>query len=236
VYHYSFLGTSIRVDDVDAQKSTIGRPDKGVVEYLDLKAKTYTTVGGDAAKAMLAPSLAAQLKAALPTPPPGGPQGTVTFKMSGTQKAIADRTFGDIATKGIDYSLSIAGASTNSSCPSVDVSGESVAYFDPTREERIKVSESNSDPRQMLAAMQSGRGCVVSFDGALPPRDPLSTRFYLYSRNRLSFTVPSLPMPLEVLTIVERGNVTPLTAADASLFEIPPGFKAAADAAPSATK
>jgi hypothetical protein len=154
--------------------------------------------------------------------------------MSGTQKAIADRTFGDIATKGIDYSISLAGASANSSCPSVDVSGESVAYFDPTREERIKVSESNDDPRQMLAAMQSGRGCVASFDGTVPPRDPLFTRFYLYSRNRISFTVPSLPTPVEVVTIVERGNVTPLTAADAALFEIPAGFTPASEAAPPA--
>jgi hypothetical protein len=236
VYHYSFLGTSVRVDDVAAQKATIGRPDKGEVEYLDLKAKTYTTVGGDAAKALLEPSVAALVKAAIPAPPPASPTATVAFKVGATQTPIGDRTFGDIATKGIDYTLSMKSESTSEACGNVTVSADSVAYFDPSREERVKYSDADNDPEQMLRAMQSGRGCIASFDGTIPPRDPLFKRFFLYSRNRISFTIASLPTPIDVLTIVERGNVKPLTAADASLFEIPAGFKAAGEAAPSATK
>jgi len=223
VYHYSFLGKLERVDDVAAGLATIGRPDAGEVDFVNLKTKTYATLRGDAALKLLAPSVGAQLKAVIPAVPAGGPSGTVTFSISGSQVPLAGKTFDGAPTTGLEFRTNLETTAHSDACPAVNVTGDSTVYFDTTRDERITLSDAN-DPRELLRNLQSGRGCVATFSGDLPKRDPLFSHFYLYLRSRVSIAIPALPTPIEVVTIVERGNLTPLTAADAGLFTIPAGF------------
>jgi hypothetical protein len=223
VYHYSFLGKLERVDDVAAGLATIGRPDTGEVDYLNLKTKTYATLRGDAALKLLAPSFGAQFKNVIPAQPAGGPTGTVTFTMSGSQVPLAGKTFDGAATTGLVYTTKLETAAHSDACPAVSVTGESTIYFDTTRDERIKLTDSG-DPRELLRNLQSGRGCVATFSGDMPKRDPLFAHLYLYLRSRVSIAIPALPAPIELVTIIERGHLTPLTSADAALFTIPAGF------------
>ncbi len=233
VYHYSFLGKLERVDDVAAGLATIGRPDTGEVDFVNLKTKTYATLRGDAALKLLAPSVGAQLKAVMPAQPAGGPSGTVTFTMSGSQVPLAGKTFDGTQTTGLEYTTNVETTAHSDACPAVSVTGESTIYFDPTHDERITLTDSG-DPREVLRNMQSGRGCVATFSGDVPKRDPLFAHLFLYLRSRISIAVPALPTPIDVVTIVERGNLAPLTAADAALFTVPAGFTPAATAPPAA--
>ena len=234
VYHYSFLGSLERVDDVPSQRATIGRPDADEVDYLDLKAKTVRIVRGEAARNLLAPDLASQVKdVTAQMPAAGAASGTIAFKIDASNRAIPAMTFDGIAGDGLAVTMMLTTTAHSDNCPAVSVGLDSTIYVDPAREERVKRADANDDPRDVLREMQAGRGCVVTFAGDIPKRDPATTRFYLYNASRLTLTIPALPAPIAVVTVVERGHIAPLTSADAGLFEVPADFSPAPEPSPS---
>jgi hypothetical protein len=224
--HYSFLGTLERVDDPIAQKATIGRPDKGEVDYLDLKAKTYTRLTGDAAAALLAPNLMQQVTSAMGAPSTTAPKrGTLAMTIDATTAPIASVSFDGTAADGYKGNSKVSTTATGQ-CPAVAATVAVTAYIDATRPEPFIKPTSAFNVNDITKAM-TAIGCPTTFVGAVPTPDPALSHFIVYERGDVTLTLPSIPTPIQTATVLQRGHVVPLAATDAALFEIPAGFTGA---------
>jgi hypothetical protein len=224
--HYSFLGTSERVDDPVAQKATIGRPDKGEVDYLDLKAKTFTRLTGDAAAALLAPNLMQQVTSAMGAPSsPAAKRGTIAMTIDASTSPIAGVPFDGTPTSGYKGNSKVNATATGQ-CPVVSATVGVTAYVDATRAEPFIKPSSTFNPNDITKAMNA-IGCPTTIVGAVPTPDPALLRFIVYERADVALTLPSIPTPIQTASVIQRGHIVPLAATDAELFEIPAGFTGA---------
>ena len=220
--HYSFLGGLERVDDPGALKATIGRPDKDEVDFLDLHAKTYRVVTGDVAKAMLHPNIMQQLSGAANAKPVPGRGGTVALTINVGATPLPTRPFEGTATAGYTVTSAVKATSTGQ-CPAISANVAVTLYVDATRTEPFVKSASGFDVGDIEKAM-GALGCATTMTGAPASPDPALAHFLYYERADTTFTVPALPAPVRSASVLERGHLAALTAADASLFEIPAGF------------
>jgi hypothetical protein len=223
--HYSFLGTLERVDDPVAQKATIGRPDKGEVDYLDLKAKTYTRLTGDAAAALLAPNMMQQMSSAMGVPSSGPKRGTLAMTVDANTSQVAGVPFAGIATIGYTVNSKVSTTATGQ-CPVVSASVGVTAYIDSTRPEPFVKPTSAFNVNDITKAMNA-IGCPATIIGAPASPDPALLRFIVYERGDVTMSLPNIPTPIQTATVIQRGHIVPLTATDAELFEIPAGFTGA---------
>jgi hypothetical protein len=224
--HYSFLGTLERVDDPAAQKATIGRPDKGEVDYLDLKAKTYTRLSGDAATALLAPNMMQQMSNAMGVPPTSVPKrGTLAMTIAASTTPIAGVPFDGTATTGYTSSSKVSATATGQ-CPMISASVGITAYIDATRPEPFVKPNSAFNINDVTKAM-AAIGCPATVVGSVPTPDPALAHFLVYERGDVMLTLPNVPTPIQSATVIQRAHIVPLAATDAALFEIPAGFTGA---------
>jgi hypothetical protein len=224
--HYSFLGTLERVDDPVAQKATIGRPDKGEVDYLDLKAKTYTRLTGDAAAALLAPNLMQQVSNAMGVPASAPKRGTLAMTVDAHTSQVAGVPFDGTATVGYAADSKVTTTATGQ-CPVVSATVGVTAYIDTTRPEPFVKPTSAFNVNDITKAMNA-IGCPATIVGAPASPDPALLRFIVYERGDVTMSLPNIPTPIQTATVIQRGHIEPLTATDAELFEIPAGFTGAA--------
>jgi hypothetical protein len=223
--HYSFLGTLERVDDPVAQKATIGRPDKGEVDYLDLKAKTYTRLTGDAATALLQPNMMQQVAGAIGAPATGPKRGTLAMTLDASTAPIAGVAFDGTATTGYRSNSKVSATATGQ-CPMISATVGITAYVDATRPEPFVKPSSAFNINDITKAM-GAIGCPATIVGAVPTPDPALSRFIVYERGDVTLTLPSVPTPIQTATVIQRSHVVPLATTDAALFEIPAGFTGA---------
>jgi len=223
--HYSFLGTLERVDDPVAQKATIGRPDKGEVDYLDLKAKTYKRLTGDAAAALLAPNLMQQVSSAMGVPSSAPKRGTLAMTIVASTTSIAGVPFDGTTTAGYKGDSKVSTTATGQ-CPVISATVGVTAYIDATRPEPFVKPSSAFNINDVTKAM-SAIGCSATVVGAVPTPDPALSRFLVYERGDVTLSLPSIPTPIQTSTVIQRAHIVPLTATDAELFEIPAGFTGA---------
>jgi hypothetical protein len=223
--HYSFLGTLERVDDPVAQKATIGRPDKGEVDYLDLKAKTYTRLTGDAAAALLKPNLMQQVTNVAGVPPSGPKRGTLAMAIVASSTPIAGVSFDGTTTSGYQVDSKVSTTATGQ-CPVISGKVSVTAYIDSTRPEPFVKPTSAFNVSDVTKAM-GAIGCPTTIVGSVPTPDPGLSRFIIYEHGDVTMTLPNIPTPIQSATVLQRGHIVPLAATDAALFEIPPGFTGA---------
>ena len=232
--HVSYLGDRSRVDDPATQRATIVQSDKNEVIYLDLAAKTYRTVTGDAATRLLAPGTVDALKSAIAVPTNAAsadPQiGTETIASTVSAGEVEGTTIDGIATHGIKTTLTAASQAATGSCPQFSTEMTVIQYVDPARDERPK----NTIPSGAVDAIRGtlhglpSLNCNFTFaPGPSPAPLPDSKRFLLYARTDSSTTLPILAAPITYSMIIARGNLHDLGPGDAALFENPAGFTAA---------
>ena len=231
--HVSYLGDRSRVDDPATQRATIVQSDKNEIIYLDLAAKTYRVVTGDAATRLLAPGSIDALKAVISTPTnaasPDAQVGTETIASTVSSGEVEGMTIDGIATHAIKTTVTGTAQAATGSCPQFSMQTTVVAYVDPTRDERPKNVIPTGAADSIRGALHGlSLNCNFSFaPGPSPVPLPDSKRFLLYTRIDTSTTVPILPAPITYSMLIARGNLHDLGPADAALFEIPAGFTAA---------
>jgi hypothetical protein len=230
--HYSFLGTLERVDDPVAQKATIGRPDKGEVDYLDLKAKTYTRLTGDAAAALLAPNLMQQVASSVGAPASGPKRGTLAMTFAMNKSEIAGVPLDGTPTAGYKADSKVTTTATGQ-CPVITASVAVTAYIDATRPEPF-VKQASEFSIDDISKGMSAMGCTTTVVGAAPTPDPVLTHFVVYERSDVTMSLPNVPTPIQTATVIQRAHIVPLSSTDAALFEIPAGFTGAAAPQPPA--
>ncbi|HTV73065.1 MAG TPA: hypothetical protein VME66_05140 [Candidatus Acidoferrales bacterium] len=123
----------------------------------------------------------------------------------------------------------VVGADRTGTCPPVHTDTTLTEYVDPTEPEPMKLRQ----PMDSLGGMKPLAGVTVmgckftasaQSSQATEPA-PWLREFFLYRRVDIENETPLGTMKMTALS--ERGNVHALTPADASLFDIPPGFTAA---------
>ncbi len=234
-YHYSFLGALARVDDPGSNKATIVRPDKPEVDLVDFAAKTYVRVTGDAARALLDTGLATQMQKIMPAPTDASQRGTLALTMTLTEKPLDPVTIDGIAGAGTVLTAALGTTTHTGTCPELSVTTVQTSYIDATRAERVVPQAAGSNVSDVLPLMQRF-GCTAHLEGPVPTPDPALRHFALYARTDITIAIAALPAPITLSTVVQRAHVVPLTTADAGLFEIPAGFRAATTATTPATK
>jgi len=231
--HVSYLGDRSRVDDPEAQRATIVQSDKNEIIYLDLAAKTYRVVTGDAATRLLAPGSIDALKSVISTPTsaasPNPDVGTETIASTVSSGEVEGMTIDGIAAHAIKTTLTGIAQAPTGACPQFSMQTTVLTYVDPARDERPKNVIPSGAADSIRGALHGmSLNCSFTFaPGPSPAPLPDSKRFLLYTRTDSSTTLPILPAPITYSMIVARGNIRDLGPGDAALFEIPPDFKAA---------
>ena len=226
-YRVSYLGTSVRIDDPAAQRATIGRRDPARVLYLDLAHRTYRTVTGDAATALLANDLFASIRAIASAAP-------VTTGSGDSEVLALDRSFATLdpveidglATHGSRVETTTKPVSHTGACPELTSTATIVSYVDPARDERTQTAPIPTDPNDILKSLPQSR-CRFRFAGEPPPvpASPDRGRFAIFTSASISFSIPQLAAPVVTSQVVERGHFRTLGPEDAARFELPPGFR-----------
>jgi len=225
-YHYSFMGTLVRIDDAATMRATIVRPDRLQVIHLDLLKKTYQVISGEAARNMIAYDPQAAVRAVLPSGLPTIFSGTENFQSSQSETTVAGRTFDGIATNGDADTITETPGAITGNCPPLSVQTTIVRYVDPTRTEHAPDIGAFQDQGAFFASLPA-LGCKLSVGtpSPAPSADPQTSGFLLYMRVDLALSTPLSQRAITSTLVLERGNVTPLGPTAASLFEVPPDFK-----------
>jgi hypothetical protein len=227
LYHESFLGTRSRVDDPATMRATISRPDENEVIYLDLTAKTYRTVSGDAARALLHPT-PANVLFARPTPAPSASadQDSETIVSTRTAASVDGVTIDGVATHGVKMISTSTATAVTGICPAIATTTTILKYVDPSRDEPVAHYDF-SDAEKMLKSIPAMTCRFILAPSATPAPLPDEHKFALYTRADTQTTVPGLATSFTTTMLITRGNLKTLGPADAGLFEVPSGFTAA---------
>jgi hypothetical protein len=240
VQRFLFLGALSRVDDLNTKRATINRPDRGQIIYLDLVSRTYRIVAGNAAQAILQPpdpaAMLRQIQALMPSSQQTGSERIESSKSPSTP--LGPRQIDGITADGYRMTQSTTGESRTGTCPPVHASVSFTEYVDPTRIEPAKSAralESYSGMNNVAGMTVLGCKFMAPVTQSLPPAPPSWLNdFFIYRRADIESDTAFGTINLTYLS--ERGNVHALTPADASSFDIPPGFvPAPAASAPAAS-
>jgi len=218
---FSFLNGMSRVDDLGSHKATIGKPNIPQVIYLDLDKQTYRTIEGDAAKALLAPPDLATILRSVPSAN-SGPMGTETIEIKMATTPNASRTFEGVTAAGFSTETTVEGTNVTGQCPPIHTTMQTTTYVDAAREEPLARVLSANDAAMLTKGIPAA-GCTMSVS-APQAHDSRTAGFVFYRLTEGETALPVINVTIKTRALMERGNVKPLTPADAGLFAIPPGF------------
>jgi hypothetical protein len=233
VERHSFYAGWERVDDVAAQTATIRKCDLHQLIKLDLAKKTYSTYDPTAEPAAESAAPAPKSRRQRDTPAPDQP-GTAAVVFSNVVTPLGLRKLEGLETAGYDETSTFAMTQATGSCRNGNFAFHSKNYYSRLETPRL-VCPMAAMPRQRYprepANFVASGGCRPTFaahqSGPRPPAQNLS----LYQTIALSGSAgaPASPDPSGspapgFVFLTERGNVHSLSAANASLFDVPADF------------
>ncbi|MBC5823742.1 MAG: hypothetical protein GIW99_04315 [Candidatus Eremiobacteraeota bacterium] len=226
VTRYSFLNGWERTEDVAAQTATITKPSMHQIVYLDLAKKTYRVVDTNAAPVTA-------------TPPPYEPPqkqepakqqqpGKAKLNISTSTTNLGPKTIDDIATTGYRTTFKMTMSQATGSCRNGTFEVNETSYlakFSMPQSgsgggQHAKVSQVMPRPESMVAPSGCSPALTVHSSGGSVP----AGRFAMYEAMKLGGNAGAQTATGSFGTVIERGNVHALGAADTELFAIPPGF------------
>lgn len=233
---HSFYGGWERVDDVAEQTATIRKCDLHQLIKLDLAKKTYSIEDPTARAAEPSgPAPKSNKRESAQTPTPQQP-GTAVADFSNVVTPLSPRKLEGLDTTGYDDTATFSMTQATGSCKDGTFAVRSRSYYSRLATPRLVCPiaalppQRYPQPDQPQAVVAQG-GCRPTFtahkSGPVPPAGNLS----LYSTVAMSGG-PGGPAPAPApsgspsgfVFLTERGNVHSLSAANASLFEIPSDF------------
>jgi hypothetical protein len=234
VERHSYYSGWERVDDVAAQTATIRKCDLHQVINLDLAKKTYSIEDPNARSSTAAAAPAPRSHERREgTPAPEQP-GTAVADFSNVVAGLGPRKLEGIDTTGYDDTSKFAITQATGSCRNGSFTFHSKTYYSGLATPRLVCPIGASPPRQRYPQrpenfVASG-GCRPTFtahkSGPVPPAQNLSlySTIAMSGSNGEAAPAPSGTPASGFVFLTERGNVHSLSAANASLFEIPSDF------------
>jgi len=233
VERHSFYSGWERVDDVAAQTATIRKCDLHQVINLDLAKKTYSIVDPTARSSDAGPAPAPRSHERREgTPAPERP-GTAVAQFSNVVTETGPRKLDGIDTTGYDDTTKFAVTQATGSCRNGSFSFHSKTYYSGLATPRLVCPLAAMPPQrypQRPENFVASGGCRPTFtahkSGPVPPAQNLAMYSTIAMNGSSGEAAPApsgSPAPGFVF-LTERGNVHTLSAANASLFEIPSDF------------
>lgn len=226
-----YFGGMERVDDVSAQTATISKPLLHQMILLNLAKKTYRLVDTSVPVTTTAPvsperGRGPSTPQQTPTPQPG--TGKLDITVATTQ--LGPRVIESVPTTGYKLTFSLAETQSTGSCSDGNFQTEMVQYVSTYVQPQlasapVAMSRPLSAMRPEMSALPAGcapKTTMHTSVGSQPPSDRLA----LWALVTISGGAPSAQGPMSggFSTLLERGNVRVLGAADKGLFEIPADF------------
>jgi hypothetical protein len=232
---YAYWNGWERVEDVSAQTATIRKCDIGQVVRLDLAKKTYSVYdpASEPTPAPPGPARAQPRQRAASAEP--APPGTVVAELSVTTAALGPKTIENQNTAGYDATATFAMKQATGSCRNGSASIKTTEYLAP--QSRPAVTACPLRPRapipqsanEVVTANPRG-GCTPTLTTKSSGPSIPTNRLSLYTLVTMTGSGDGTPAPAPsgasggIGFLTERGNLRPLGAPDASIFEIPAGF------------
>jgi hypothetical protein len=233
VERHSFYAGWERVDDIAAQTATIRKCDLHQVISLDVAKKTYSIQDPTARSSDTSAPAPRSNERRGRTPAPEQP-GTALADFSNVVSGLGPRKLDGIEATGYDDTSKFAITQATGSCRNGSFTFHSKTYYSGLATPRlvcpIGAAPRQRYPQQPQNFVASG-GCRPTFtahkSGPVPPAQNLS----LYSTIAMSGSNGEAPAASPsgspapgFVFLTERGNVHSLSAANASLFEVPSDF------------
>jgi hypothetical protein len=221
-----YLGALERSDDPGAQTATISKPQQHQIVYLNIAKKTYRVMDTNiAAPTVTPPPMERARSGGGATPAPG--TGKLDITVSST--ALGSRTIENVPTSGYKMSFTLSETQSTGSCTDGNFTTSIVEYVSRYAEPRTSAGRTEaarvSSMRPELMALKPGCTPTITMHtagGAKPP----AGRIPMWMLVTISAGAPTAQGQMSggFSTLIERGNVRTLTAADKKLFDIPADY------------
>jgi hypothetical protein len=215
-----------RIDDVSAQTATISKPQQRQTIFLDLAKRTYQVSGPEYRFANETPPPYEKMRN--PNQQMNGP-GTGKLVINVSVTPLGSMTIENVPTTGYRSSFNMTETQSTGSCVDGSFQVSWTEYLSPYAEPTVPSGggvayrRTSTTHPELFALMPGCRPTIVTHasGGNVP-----GGRLAMWSLVTIGAGAPSAYGPVSggFSTLIERGNVRTLTAADKGLFGIPPGF------------
>lgn len=228
-----------RSDDLSAQTATITKPQQHQIIYLDLKNKTYRIEDTTVHPVTFTPPPYERPQGPSGSPPPSPQPGKAKVRITVSTTSLGSKVVGGQQSDGYKLDFKIVSTQATGSCTNGTLETAMITWDSRLPEPRLATVSGPSMPKRPavpnpeLGSFKMGCKPTITARthmGASPPENRLAM-WQLVMLNAGAQTSQGSAQG-GFTTMIERGNVKTLGAGDASLFEIPAGFKPAPSPTP----
>lgn len=223
----ALYGGMERIDDLGAQTATIEKPQQHQIIALNLAKKTYRIVDTSAGPSV-APDAMQRSQTAMQGGRPPQP-GTGKLDVRVSTMSLGSRIISNVPTTGYKISFSLTETQSTGSCRDGSFSTLVTEYVSNYAEPGLAGSSPRAQSRPMahpeLMALTPGCRPTITTHSSMGAQAQ-SNRLVMWMLVTVGGNAPSAQGQMRggFSTLMERGNVRTLSAADKSMFQIPPDF------------